>query len=120
MDPATLQATYDRYQQMCINGVDEDFGKSALNLIAYQPEGGFYAAYIQPASWGTIGGAITDEQFHVLDTENQPIANLYAVGESATSTLFGDYYLGGFSLGYYSTAGRIAAQSAVSELGIAE
>ncbi len=120
MDSATLQATYDRYQQMCINGVDEDFGKSALNLIAYQPEGGFYAAYIQPASWGTIGGAITDEQFHVLDTENQPIANLYAVGESATSTLFGDYYLGGFSLGYYSTAGRIAAQSAVSELGIAE
>ena len=120
MDPATLQATYDRYQQMCINGVDEDFGKSALNLIAYQPEGGFYAAYIQPALWGTIGGAITDEQFHVLDTENQPIANLYAVGESATSTLFGDYYLGGFSLGYYSTAGRIAAQSAVSELGIAE
>ena len=62
----------------------------------------------------------TDEQFHVLDAENQPIANLYAVGESATSTLFGDYYLGGFSLGYYSTAGRIAAQSAVSELGIAE
>ena len=119
MDPEVLRATYDRYQEMCANGVDEDYGKSADNLIPYDEEGGFYAAYLQAASWGTIGGAITDRQFHVLDENDEPIANLYAVGESATSTLFGDYYLGGFSLGYYSTAGRIAAQTAVEELGIA-
>ena len=119
MDPEVLRATYDRYQEMCANGVDEDYGKSADNLIPYDEEGGFYAAYLQAASWGTIGGAITDRQFHVLDENDEPIANLYAVGESATSTLFGDYYLGGFSLGYYSAAGRIAAQTAVEELGIA-
>ena len=120
MDPAVLRAAYDRYQMMCANGEDEDYGKDASHLIPYEEEGGFYAAYLQPASWGTIGGAITDEQFHVLNQQNEPIANLYAVGESATSTLFGDYYLGGFSLGYYSTAGRLAAQSAVAELGIGE
>lgn len=119
MDPEVLKATYDRYQELCEKGEDEDFGKGADHLVAYDEAGGFYGAYLQAASWGTIGGAITDRQFHVLDEQDTPIENLFAVGESATSTLFGDYYLGSFSLGYYSTAGRIAAQTAVEELGSA-
>lgn len=116
MDPAVLKATYDRYQEQCEKGTDEDFGKDASHLIAYDEAGGFYGAYLQSASWGTIGGAMTDRQFHVLDANDVPIENLFAVGETATSTLFGDYYLGGFSLGYYSAAGRIAAQTAVGEI----
>lgn len=116
MDPATLRATYDRYQALCAAGEDADLGKDASHLIAYDEEGGLYAAYLQAASWGTIGGALTDEQFHALDEQNAPIENLFAVGECATSTLFGDYYMGGWSLGYYSTAGRIAAQTALTEL----
>lgn len=116
MDPAVLKATYDRYQEQCEKGTDEDFGKDASHLIPYDEEGGFYGAYLQSASWGTIGGAMTDRQFHVLDENDAPIENLFAVGETATSTLFGDYYLGGFSLGYYSAAGRIAAQTAVGEI----
>lgn len=59
---------------------------------------------------------MTDEQFHVLDENNTPIENVFAVVEVASSTLFGDYYLGSFSLGLYSAAGRIAAQTAVKEL----
>ena len=116
MDPAVLKATYDRYQEQCEKGTDEDFGKDGSHLIAYDEAGGFYGAYLQSASWGTIGGAMTDYQFHVLDINDAPIENLFAVGETATSTLFGDYYLGGFSLGYYSAAGRIAAQTAVEEI----
>ncbi|MCC8102437.1 MAG: FAD-binding protein [Clostridiales bacterium] len=116
MDAQTLQATFDRYQELCAAGEDTDYGKDASHLIAYSDEGGYYAAYLQAASWGTIGGALTDYSFHVLDENNEPIGNLYAIGECATSTLFGDYYLGGFSLGFYSTAGRIAAQTAVAEI----
>lgn len=116
IDPATLTSTFDRYQEMSLNGNDEDFGKDASHLIPYNDEGGYYAAYVQAASWGTIGGAITDFDFRVLNENNEPIENLFAVGESATSTLFGDYYLGGFSLGYYSTAGRLAGQTAVEEI----
>jgi len=116
MDPQTLQATFDRYQQLCADKADPDFGKGEANLIPYATEGGYYAAYLRPASWGTIGGVITDDQMRVLDTEGAVIPNVFAVGESATSRLFGDYYLGGFSLGLYSTMGRIAAETAVSEL----
>lgn len=116
MDETTLKNTYDRYQQLCLDGKDEDFGKDVAHMVPYAETNGFYAARVFPASWGTIGGALTDRQFHPVDDKGDAIPNLYAIGECATSTLFGDFYYGGFSLGYYSTMGRIAAQSAVSEL----
>ena len=74
------------------------------------------AARLFPASWGTIGGALTDLQFHVLDANDVVIPNVFAVGECATSMLFGDYYFGGYSLGFYTAAGKIAAETAVAEI----
>ena len=116
MDPATLKATYDAYQAACQSGVDTEFGKTAAKLVAYTGEGGYYAARLFPASWGTIGGALTDLQFHVLDANDVVIPNVFAVGECATSMLFGDYYFGGYSLGFYTAAGKIAAETAVAEI----
>ena len=116
MDPAVLRETYDTYQAACAAGVDEEFGKDADHLVAYEDSDGLYAVYFMPASLGTIGGAITDEQFHVLDKDGNVIENLFAIGESATSTLFGDYYVGSFSLGMYLTEGKISAETAVAEL----
>ncbi len=115
--PAVLQATFDRYQALCQKGKDPDQGKSAEQLVAYTGSDGYYAAFVQPGAWGTFGGALTDRQFRVLSAETEePIPNLYAVGECATSTLFGVDYMGSWSLGYYSTAGRIAAETIRDEL----
>lgn len=116
MPEGALRASYDRYQELCENGEDTDFGKEPEYLKAYQEDGGFYAVYARPGSWGTFGGAITDEQFHVLSEDGSVIENVFAVGECATSEFFGDYYQGAFSLGLYSTAGRIAAETAVDEI----
>lgn len=118
--PATLRATYDRYQGFCERGVDEDFGKDAASLVPYVEDDGFYAVRVYLASWGTIGGAITDNSFHVLNKSGEAIENLFAVGECATSKLFGDYYFGGFSLGFYTAAGHIAGETAVAEIGATE
>ena len=85
-------------------------------MIPYAETGAYYAVRFYPASWGTIGGALTDRSFHPLDQNDEPIPNLYAIGECATSTLFGEFCYGGFSLGYYSTMGRIAAQTALAEI----
>lgn len=71
---------------------------------------------VYPASWGTIGGVLTDDTFHALSESGEAVQNLFAVGELATSTLFGDYYFGGFSLGFYTAAGHVAAETAVAEL----
>lgn len=56
----------------------------------------------------------------MLDQNDQAIENLFAIGELSTSELFGDYYMGAFSLGYYATEGRIAAETAVSEINAAK
>lgn len=116
MPEGALRASYERYQELCENGEDTDFDKASEYLKAYQEDGGFYAVYTRPGSWGTFGGAITDEQFHVLSEDGSVIENVFAVGECATSEFFGDYYQGAFSLGLYSTAGRIAAETAVDEI----
>ena len=113
---ATLRASFDRYQDFCADGTDADYGKEASHLIAYEEEGGFYAASLQASTWGTYGGAMTDEQFRVLNEEGNVINNVFAVGECANSEFYGDYYYGAFSLGLYSTAGRIAGETAVSEI----
>ena len=110
-----LRKTFDEYQAACKSGEDP-FGKAAEYLIPYAEDGGYYAVYRRPGSWGTIGGAIVDGQQHVMDTEGNPIQNLFAAGEVATAQLFGDYYFGSFSLGLYTTAGRIAAETAVAEI----
>jgi succinate dehydrogenase/fumarate reductase flavoprotein subunit/uncharacterized protein with FMN-binding domain len=120
MDPATLKATYDKYMAACESGTDSEYGKSKDHLIAYDDSEGFYAAYLMPASWGTYGGALTDDTMHVLQADGTPFANVFAAGESSTSLFFGDYYIGSFSLGLYSTQGRIIGQTAAAEVGAAQ
>ncbi len=116
MDADTLKKTVDDYNAACAAGSDAEYGKDADNLKAYPTDGGFYAVYRRIGSWGTIGGAIVDRQQRVLNTDGEPIENLFAAGETATAQLFGDYYFGGYSLGMYTTAGRIAATEAAAEL----
>ena len=116
MDPAVFTATFDAYQEACAAGEDKEFGKSADHLIAFDTTEGLYAAYQIPSSYGTIGGCVSDLNGHVLDKEGNVIPNLFAAGETSTFKLFGDYYVGGGSLGLYATTGRIAGLTAVEEL----
>ena len=112
----TLRATLNHYNELCASGKDTDFGKDASHLIAYTEKGPLYAVRVYTASWGTIGGAVTDDTFHVIDAKGAVIDNLFAIGECATARLFGDYYFGGFSLGFYTAAGHVAGEVAVREI----
>lgn len=115
VDSAALRETFDAYQAAAESGEDA-LGKDASKLIPYRTDSGFYAVYRRPGSWGTIGGAYVDKSMHVLDAEGNVIPNVFAVGETATGQLFSDFYVGGFSLGLYTTAGRIAGETAAAEL----
>ena len=116
VDYSALRATFDRYNGFCKAGKDEDFGKDASHLVAYTETAPLYAVRVYTASWGTIGGAVTDDTFHVVNADGKPIENLFAVGECSTARLFGDYYFGGFSLGFYTAAGHVAGEEAVKEI----
>lgn len=111
-----LKESFDRYQEQALAGNDTDFGKNPELLIPYAEGEGYYLAYVQPSSWGTMGGAITDESFHVLREDGSRIPNVFAIGETATGRFFGDQYVGAFSLGLYMTAGQVAGSCAADEI----
>lgn len=113
IDPATLKATVDRYNELCAAGKDEDFGKSATKMIPLT--GPTYAAIkLNPAVTVTYGGLVTDTASRVLNAEGSPISGLYAAGEVAFSGLFGtEYPCCGMAIGSAIYYGRIAGQEAV-------
>ena len=73
-------ASIERYNELCANGYDEDFGKKEKYLFPVQ-DGPFYA---QRMGIGlcltTMGGLSSDEYAHVISTERHVIPGLYASG----------------------------------------
>jgi len=117
VDPATLRATFDRYNELCAQGEDTDLGKAAKNLIAYTGTEGYYSYELCAGGWGTMGGGIvSDYTGHVLTASGDKIPNLFAVGECSDGHIFGDNYIGGMSISVFTTAGRVVGQTAADEL----
>jgi fumarate reductase flavoprotein subunit len=79
LDPVQLQATVDRYNEICAAGVDDDFGKEPkyLRPIKKAP---FYVAHVTSRPGVMIGGIETDINWQVVDWDKNPIDNLYAIG----------------------------------------
>lgn len=115
VDPATLQATVDRYNELCEKGVDEDFGKPADKMYPIKGDK-YYAIKLNPAVTVTFGGIVTDIESRVLDKNNTPIKGLYAAGETAFEGLFGTEYPGcGVAISAGSYYGRVAGENAANE-----
>lgn len=80
MDVEAALASIEQYNEMCANGYDDEFCKSAKYLWPVQ-DGPFYA---QRTGLGfcltTMGGLRSDENCRVYDKDVKPIPGLYAVG----------------------------------------
>ena len=114
VDAAALESTVVRYNELCAKGVDEDFGKPAQYMIPVEGHE-YYAFRMTPGTSVTFGGLEIDTDAHVLDTNNQPIAGLYAAGEVAFTGLFdAEYPCCGMAIGSAVYYGRVAAQNAVA------
>ena len=114
VDAAALSATVARYNELCAKGVDEDFGKPAQYMIPVEGDE-YYAFRMTPGTSVTFGGLEIDPSARVLDTENKPIAGLYAAGEVAFTGLFdAEYPCCGMAIGSAVYYGRIAAESAMA------
>ncbi|TXI63275.1 MAG: FAD-dependent oxidoreductase [Limnohabitans sp.] len=128
IDGERLQATVQRYNGLCQNGKDLDFGKGETPYNRIQGDatratarglpnpcmgpierGPFYAVKIVMGSLGTFAGLRTNAQAQVLDANQQPIAGLYAGGNDMNSLMGGNYPAGGITLGPAMTFGFIAA-----------
>ncbi len=124
--PEVLEATFARFNEYADKGEDPDFDRGVNGYDRYygdprnspnpclKPlrEAPFYALKIFPGDIGTKGGLVTDEHGRALDESGQPIAGLYAIGNTSASVMGRSYPGAGATLGPAMTFGYLAAQHA--------
>jgi succinate dehydrogenase/fumarate reductase flavoprotein subunit len=92
LDPVTVKATVDRYNQLCDNGFDADFLKrdDLLHSIKNPPFYGQFSA--KPTIHIVTGGIRTNTDLQALDESDNVIPGLYMAG-----TIIGDFFAGYYS-----------------------
>lgn len=115
LDVDAFKASIDHYNQLCAQGADEDFGKSAAYMqpIDTPP---FYVLQNKPGCSAINGGVEVDAHYQVVDAERKPIENLFAVGVNGGDLCGGiDWTMpGGVSNCHCFNAGRYAAIYAIT------
>lgn len=115
IDEVSLEATYNRYNELAKNGKDDDFSKPSEYLK--EITGTIYAIPFSSVSSGTMGGPLTNMDGQVLDAENNTIDGLYAVGEVSNGDLMNQEYPGsGTSITMCIALGRLTGQKAAEAL----
>ena len=91
LDPEKLQAVVDRYNELCEEGVDEDFHKAPQFMIPIEPEGPFYATKNYAMVMTVMGGLNTNCNMQVCDEDDAPIPGLFNVGHM-TGNMYANNY----------------------------
>ncbi|MBM7060351.1 FAD-binding protein [Pseudomonas sp. UL073] len=134
VDGAGLVASVQRFNPMAERGRDEDFHKGESLFDRYygdphvQPnpclaplaKAPFYAVRVDAGDIGTKGGLLTDVHARVLHEDGQPIAGLYAIGNSAASMMGRTYPGAGSTIGPAMTFGYLAANHLASLSAVAQ
>lgn len=113
LDADVLQATIDRYNELCAAGEDADFGKDA-SLMAPIEAAPFYVVKMNQYYLMSIGGVRCDANARVLTDKKVPIEGLYAVGTDGCM-LYRNIYtinVGGTCNANNVNSGRCAANHA--------
>lgn len=111
-----------RYKGYCESGVDEEFGKSADNLLADRLQyGPYYAIKCNPTPYATVAALDVDTNINVLSADGvTEIAGLYACGNDSGGVIYSNtkpyVSYGGVALGWAFTSGRLAGIHAVEYL----
>ena len=119
LDAAAVQATVDRYNELCAKGSDDDFGKNPTFMRAI----GTPPFIVVPHEFGMglsaiIGGLLINADNQVLKAdEHTPIDGLFAVGNVSDCFYGGvDYPMDvlGLSIGRAITGGYLAGKHVAS------
>jgi hypothetical protein len=115
----TFLASIQRYNQLCQNKRDDDFGKDAQLMIPLDKKP-FFAIKIPRSavamSLCTVGGLVTDRDQQVLNHGKDPIPGLFATG-NCCGRRFGAQYstpIAGVSIGMALTLGYEAGRHVAS------
>ena len=130
IDADGLESTVARWNGFVDAQQDDDFGRGDSAYDRWSGDGDFrftkastmgridtapfYAVPVLPGTLGTSGGPRTDASGHVLDTRNEPIPGLFAVGNVAAAPTAMAYGGAGGTLGPILVFGKIAGESAAA------
>ncbi len=112
IDRKTLGETVEEYNTACERGYDPVFNKDRAYLIPLK-EPPYYGIKMSSSYLNTLGGIRIDEHMQVLDTRDNPIRGLYAVGVDTGGWTSETYCaaLPGTAFGWAINSGRIAGES---------
>ena len=105
-------ATIERYNELAKKGVDEDFGKRADRMFAIENPPFYGYKLTDTVLLVCMGGLETTVNFEVLDTNDDVIPGLYAVGNAQGGRFLVDYPLPcpGISHGMAMTHGMLVGR----------
>ena len=110
----TLKASVERYNEMCANGTDEEYGKNDFWMPYTSLETGpFYAGKMIGLWFVTIYGLHCDRYSRVLNEQDEVIPNLFAIGNAQGDFFCDDYPLitPGISHGRCVTFGQLVGKA---------
>ena len=117
LDADALKAAVDRYNELCGEGADSDFGKAAGLMVPIETPP-FYLAKLSYNYFFSVGGITTDGRHRVLDGRRNPIEGLYAIGNDG-NMLYRNVYtvnMPGVAFGHQVNSGREAANAVLEYL----
>lgn len=108
--------TVARYNELVDAGVDEDYGKEAADLQPIR-QAPFYASTLTAQVLVVTSGLNVNANMQVLDAEDAPIENLYAVGNVMGNFFANDYPIcaPGLSHGRCLTLGSLIGQAVATD-----
>lgn len=106
-----LTATIDAYNQSRDSGVVDEFGTPVEHMIAMNTPP-YYACANNGCAVGGLVGLKCNEDFQLLGADDEPIPNLYGVGEVVYGGNIVTTHEGGWGVGVSLHGGRIAGEHA--------
>lgn len=108
-----LKDTMNRYNELCASGKDTDHYKNSIYMDKLTTAPYYAVKYKYVNYLGTLGGVQVDENLQAVQSNGQPIANLWVAGADASGA-YGNAYVPfeGGTLGFAYNTGRIAGENA--------
>ena len=108
-----MKASIDRYNALCEQGCDTDFGKPAYRLSALRTAP-FYGYMLRPGITFSYLSLALNERMQVEKEDGGVFKNIFAAGEITSGNVLGQGYMAGFGMTIGTVFGRRAGKEAMN------